>query len=645
MSQGNNQINSHIETYLDYYCGLSHAPGFAILLKGEWGCGKTWFIKNYFTRLKENDHKFLYVSLYGMVSFSEIENAFFQQLHPVLSSKGMAITGKIFKGFLKGALKIDLNNDDKDDGTWTVGIPEIDIPDYLKDTDKIILIFDDLERCQIDIVNLLGYINYFVEHQDLKVVIIANEDEIFNQNSSNLTKGYKEIKEKLIGKTFGVSLYLEGALENFITGVNNTDVSRFLSDNIKLIEDLYHKAEYENLRNLKQIVLDFERIFEKLPDKAKNKLELVQDILKTLMAFSIEIKRGIMLPKDISKLEDAYKSLIKKQVISRQEYNSLAKENSEEKTTLEIILIKYYDINLHEPFPSKVWWQNFFDKGILDIQELEQSIPNSKYFRDENTPAWVKLWHFSYLNDDEFEQLLEKIELEYSERRFTELGIIKHITGLFLIFSEAGLCQKSKAEILEDSKLYIDYLKDHNKLYIPATRYFSVDDYILESYSGLGYYGKDFEEFKEFCSYIKKAQNLESVKNLPDAAQDLLGIMQNEVWKFYNMICLNNSPEQIYYDVPVLKYIHPTAFVKNFLLMHIDNKRCVFWALNKRYEYGDINEKLIEELTWIKSIRKLLSNEADNKKHKVSGYFLRLMIEDYLDVLISKLEAKETSLK
>jgi hypothetical protein len=31
------EINNHIEEYLDYYCGLSHAPGFAVLLKGEWG--------------------------------------------------------------------------------------------------------------------------------------------------------------------------------------------------------------------------------------------------------------------------------------------------------------------------------------------------------------------------------------------------------------------------------------------------------------------------------------------------------------------------------------------------------------------------------------------------------------------------------
>lgn len=131
MIQGKQPINSHIETYLDYYCRLSHAPGFAVLLKGQWGSGKTWFINKYRENLKARNQKCLYISLYGMTSSSEIEDAFFQQLHPILSSKGMAITGKIFKGLLKGTLKIDLNDDRRDDGTLNVQIPEINLPEYL----------------------------------------------------------------------------------------------------------------------------------------------------------------------------------------------------------------------------------------------------------------------------------------------------------------------------------------------------------------------------------------------------------------------------------------------------------------------------------------------------------------------------------
>lgn len=354
MSQDNRTINSHIETYLDYYCGLSHAPGFAVLLQGQWGSGKTWFINKYREKLKEKNQKCLYASLYGMTSFSEIEDAFFQQLHPILFSKGMAITGKIIKGFLKGALKFDLDNDGKDDGALNFQTPEINLPEYLKNTDKSILIFDDLERCKIDLSNILGYINYFVEHQDLKVILVANEDGLLKNCN------YQFIKEKLIGKTFSVSLDFEGALENFITIVNQPDVRNFLSDNIKSIQDLYEKAEYENLRNLKQIVLDFERIFNALPEKAKGKPEILRDLLKLLMAFSIEIKRGVLLPRAISKLREEYMSGLGRQVTSHHSPSSIGKNDNEETTPLQKMLHRYNFLNLHDlalddPFPNKLW--------------------------------------------------------------------------------------------------------------------------------------------------------------------------------------------------------------------------------------------------------------------------------------------------
>ena len=663
MTQENKSINSHIEKYLDYYCNLSHAPGFAVLLKGQWGCGKTWFIEKYREKLKAKNQKCLYVSLYGMTSFSEIEDAFFQQLHPVLSSKGMALTGKIFKGLLKGAFQIDLNSDGKKDGTWNIGIPDINIPEYLKNTGKSILIFDDLERCQIDISNLLGYINYFVEHDDLKVIIIANEDELLNsdtndsssndfssknsssKNSSddNSSTSYQVIKEKLIGKTFGVSLDFEGALESFISIVDNSDVKQFLSDNIELIESLYKKAKFENLRCLKQIILDFDRIYKVLPEKATSKPEILQDILKVLMAFSIEIKRGNMFAADISKLQDEYVSMMSKSVDSHQGYNETTKQNNDEETKLVKILSTYPELNLYEPFLGKDWWETFFDKGILDTQELEISLSNSKYFQDENTPNWVRLWHFSYLSDDEFDNLLKKVESEYANRQFIELGIIKHITGLSLLFSDVGVYHKSKEDILKDSKLYIDYLKNNKLINISANQYTSAEDILGGAYEGLGYQGKEIKEFKEFCSYIKGVQESAKVENMPDDAQDLLTIMENDTWKFYGMICISNSPEQIYCDTPILNYIEPSVFVEKLLEMEFEDKRRVGWALTERYQFDDINGNLLSELDWLKSVKDLLLKEADTRKGKISGYRLERMTKEYFNQAIEKLEIKAQS--
>jgi GTPase SAR1 family protein len=658
MTQDNKPLNSHIEEYLDYYCGLSHSPEFAVLLKGQWGAGKTWFINNYCEKLKAKNQQCLYVSLYGMTSFSEIEEAFFQELHPILSSKGMAIAGKICKGFLRGALKFDIDNDTKDDGTWNVQIPDFDLPEYLKDADKRILIFDDLERCKIDINNILGYINSFVEHKGLKVIIVAHEDELIKVDDR-----YKVIKEKLIGKTFSVSLNFEGVLENYITIVKSLDVRSFLVDNAELIESIYSKAEYENLRNLKQIVLDFERIFESLPEKARNKPELLQDILKFLIAFSIEIKRGKIVPKDISGLKKAYITAIQMQAehnvkhrVNRYNYENnqpftvATKENSQEENSIQQVLDRYKSLNisLDNPFPSNLWWQTFLDKGILDKQELEQSLLTSEYFQDENTPDWIRLWHFHTLKDDEFDNLLKKVELEYANKEFVELGEIEHIFGLFLKFSDIGLYNKSKEEILNDSKLYIDYFDNNDELDVDVTNEENYVNTLSDGYRGLGFQGREFTEFIEFRSYVDKIRQSAKIKKLPSAGQALLSIMQNDVDKFYQMICINDSPNwdsgnQKYFNTPILKYIKEDEFIKKFIAMEVEKRRIVYWALARRYEYDNNNSNLVEELEWLKSVYSLLLNEASRKKGKLSGYVLEDETKRYLDEAIKKLEEKKNT--
>ena len=98
--------NEHISQFLNYYIKLSN-PQYAVLLKGKWGSGKSHFINEYKEHLKTNEHKFIYVSLYGVTSYDEIETKFLETIHPRLYNKKTIFAGKIAKQFLKGTLKID----------------------------------------------------------------------------------------------------------------------------------------------------------------------------------------------------------------------------------------------------------------------------------------------------------------------------------------------------------------------------------------------------------------------------------------------------------------------------------------------------------------------------------------------------------
>ncbi|MUL39574.1 P-loop NTPase fold protein [Gloeocapsopsis dulcis] len=622
MNQDQYTPNSHIEEYLDYYCKLSN-PSFAILLKGRWGSGKTWFINRYYKRPGENI-KYLYVSLYGMTNFSDIEYAFFQQLHPVLSHKGLGFAGKILKGLLKATVKIDL--DDNKQGIASIQVPDIDLPEGLKNADDNILIFDDLERCKIDISNVLGYINYFVEQKGMNVIIIANEEELVNNSED-----YKRIKEKLVGKTFCISLEFERALENFITIVSCSKVKESLFSNFESIQEIYIKTKHENLRTLKQIILDFERIYKDLPEEVKNKPDALKEILQLLIVFSIEIKTGRLLPKHISRLTEHYypSSLRKKNTTN----------NDEELTKLYKMLDTYTLLPLTNPFPNSLWWEIFFDKGFIDKEKLNKSISNSKYFQNENTPVWVRMWRFLELSDDEFNEFLSQLEAEYNSREYSELEVIKHIFGIFLNISDLQLYQKTKEEILKEAKAYIDDLRErYSDEFIRS----SIAESSLRSSVGLGFQGKDFQEFEELSIYIDNVQKMVIEEKMPAASQELLKIMETDVLKFYRMTCIDSRQEGgllscNYREVPIFKFIDPAIFVKTLLSMSPEHQNDAFGVFQERYKFAEINRDLIVETEWLESIRNLLRIEVDNRKGKLSGVRLNTFVNKTLDLIIKKL--------
>ncbi|MFK2373159.1 P-loop NTPase fold protein [Bacteroides fragilis] len=92
----------------------------------------------------------------------------------------MKLAKNILKAASKIALKYDIDGDGKDEGSVTCDLDSILL---LKEENSEIkgnkiLIFDDLERCDVKLETLLGYINYFSEHCKCKVIIIGDENKI-----------------------------------------------------------------------------------------------------------------------------------------------------------------------------------------------------------------------------------------------------------------------------------------------------------------------------------------------------------------------------------------------------------------------------------------------------------------------------------
>lgn len=76
------------------------------------------------------------------------------------------------------------------------GLPEVkwsDLQKVLPKPEHLVYIIDDLERAGIEAEEVLGYINEMTEHEAAKVIILANEEEIYRIN--DFTKSLQKKKQ------------------------------------------------------------------------------------------------------------------------------------------------------------------------------------------------------------------------------------------------------------------------------------------------------------------------------------------------------------------------------------------------------------------------------------------------------------------
>ena len=400
--------NKHIEKYFDYYFDGEKNFEYAVLLNGAWGSGKTWFIKEYIQKQESKGKKVAYISLNGLSKTSDIDDEIFRCIHPKLASKGAKILGKVAKGALKAAFRFDWDGDSKPDGQVSVSVPDIELPDYLKITSKFILVFDDLERCKLKIEEVLGYINYFVEQESIKTLIISNATEI-QQNEYFL-----KIKEKLVGATFNYTEDQDLAIQSILNEVLDGDLKTVLNSNLELIKQIFNQVGYQNLRSFKQTVFDFKRFYKKefFEGNGNFESEIFEKVLKAFFILSLENKKGRFEKEILNFKLDELEPMTDEEKRKRalQHLLSFVGEDAQK-------FQKKYQMRLNEYIFSKDLWNEILNKNIIDDKIIKKEL-YEKYFRfKEDQPTWYKLWYYLNLSETEFGYLVTDAQksIEYSK--------------------------------------------------------------------------------------------------------------------------------------------------------------------------------------------------------------------------------------
>ncbi|WP_336951145.1 P-loop NTPase fold protein [Acinetobacter sp. AS167] len=597
--------NKHIEEYLDYYCDDS-LNDYAVLINGSWGSGKTWFIKRVEEKLKQKGFKrVIYISLNGISKRDAIDDEIFCALHPILSHRATKFFGKVAAGLVKASTKIDLTNGDEKNTSLSISIPNLDVNSALKEGEKLILIFDDLERCQMPIAEILGYINYFVEHTNSKAIILGNENEI---QKNDKDKKYDNEKEKLVGTTFAFHGDATNALISFIEELPRLDVKHILKKKVDLIIEIYNLSDYRNIRTLKQTIREFVRFYK--PEFFKDDSDIFDLILKYFLILSLEYRNsgfsdGVLKFKNESSEDNA----------------------NNKKLTFEKFLSKY-GLDKYKGYILKEnTWSNIIVNNIIDDELISSDLDENYYRAKFEKPIWYQLMNFYDMEESDFYDLIEQAKSKLEKEDFINWEDIIHTFSMLVYFKEKSVIDVN-----------LDILKKHalDSFYkiIPVNENIKSlrDIDFREHASGYAFYANGIDYFNKFLDEVSIEYERKYEHNLEAKIAELLDLMREDPDLFYHRINLTNSSENLFFNVPILNKINAVRFSEILCNLLKSELVVVLTALRKRYQLVTQDPIYPKEKDWINEVVKNINDvilPASNrlKKAKIEVRILPIFKE------------------
>lgn len=552
------------------------------------------------------------MSLNGIAKTSMIDESIFKSIHPILGSKGAKLAGQILKGTLKATIKVDLDGDSKSDGSVSGGIPKIELPDYLTINDNFILVFDDLERCELKKEEVLGYINYFVEQENIKTLIVSNEEEIKDNDD------YSRKKEKLIGVTFSYTEDQNLAIKSILEGVNNSDLKKQLIFNIDLIIQTFNQVGYKNLRSFKQTIFAFERFYKKEYFEWENSFdsEIFGKILKAFLILSLENKKG-RFKKEILNFKDDEQEPTTDEGKRKRALQHLLSFVGDDAQNFQ----RKYQMSLREYIFSKKLWNEILNLNIIENSKINDELYEGYFRLKEEKPIWFKLWHYLDLKQEEFDKLVKEAKLSIENKSLINITDILHTVSMLVYFKEKNLI------FFSIENLFVLAISQYKKIVnlqenIKKLGYFDISD---ES-GGYGLYARELPIFKEFMTNIAQAYEDKYVEKNKERVRVLLTLMESDSYEFYQQITSK------FYDYPILKALAPRDFLDQILKIDYRSAMYAIDGLKSRYTTLSQSKIYLQEEKWFEQLlevtnEKLAQPKTLLEKHKIQDKFLPTLAE------------------
>ena len=540
--------NEHIKKFLDEYLAKP-SNDYAVLITGCWGSGKTYFISRYMGGEKVHkvrdwlmdsvNRTVVYISLFGVKSREDIENRIFEVLHPYLEeteNSYLAQTGICLIKALASLTPIT-----KDFGKYACDAMSLfnkTLCEKAKKSKKgLAVVFDDVERTDMDSPELLGYINEYVEHLGVSCILLADKERWDEANAMPVNRPtlhrLASTQEKVIGKIFNIQTTIDDVLAGWLKDNEFLDerLLEILRKHETIIKEVIRRSGVNNYRSMKHTLLELERFIRiTLIWKYLENQEFTELFLREFIALRYSIYLGELKASDIGVSNYLVQMHDKEKEDSP--YDNFKKKYQG------FDFISEWSIDYKESW-IKIF-KSCFGENIIPVDIVNNVVRGEIWFEGHDKYWMSKVGDFFMCDED-----AEGIEALNTFYASIDSGKILDATNLYLIyyklvyFAAIGALKENKAEF---QKLILDYAKKYAEKF--KSYKMEPADYYVSYFGDFGKNGQDdndafwlklntiFEPFQKKIDSEKITRAIDKFFQIfiPDSG-NVYSLITNHVWK------------------------------------------------------------------------------------------------------------------
>ena len=691
--------NKHIADFLDGFLNVSNKPDYAVLITGDWGSGKTHFIKKYLggdKKIVENwltdceKHIVLYVSLFGTKSRADMDSRVLEKLHPILMSKKIKVFTSSFPiiGMIAGASSpvpggaVVGERIGKDFQCFTEAFRESLLKEKQeKDFKNLVVVFDDVERADMPLPELLGYLNEYVEHLQVPCILLADENVWKEINESqkihqkkitgnvgekgkvNLTvekainqtlHSLSSTEEKVVGKKFQIQTSSEEIIEAWFPENKNgattfgDEIYELLKPHKALLKLILEMSPKHNYRAFKQSIEDlkifigpnFENVSKDLLTKEELNSLIFADFLCSVYGAKLAMLRNDPFVVAAQEIQMA-------RAFARGAGKIVDEEGDENvKDPFDDAFGKIVCISqMSHACDTKKWdaiWKKWLESSIVDKDEVAAAINDTIWFNRDKQYWTEQLYHWYELSDDDGQHALNSFYESIESKSILNPDTLIPLYYRLYWYASEGVLEETAKEFSERMYHYIDDIANEME-YSDLSQW---DDSYGRGYDST--YLVYEEKNKAFVEYIRKILTIRKTKQKENEITNIEKTFDPQDSQKVEVLCDKISCRFGGLQDFEFEKIDPDAIVRIYAsLKNVDDSRKFIDAIKKRFrkqsygliEYEDFLKKL---KTSAEKLKKSYPRPLTTRQFSL--YYLAKVAGDYLDILPKLKEERKENL-